>query len=77
MHTSSCVNLLIAAATKIEEEAELEILMDDAGGSGGIPTSSAITAIGAAILLADGKFVGSSKAKVKPELAIKIIWTLA
>jgi hypothetical protein len=42
--------LLIAAATKIEEETELEILMDDAGGSGGIPTSSAITAIGAGIL---------------------------
>ena len=42
---------LIAAATKIEEnEAEMEILLDDAGGSGGIPTSSAITAIGAGIL---------------------------
>jgi hypothetical protein len=42
---------LIAAATKIEEnEAEMEILLDDAGGGGGIPTSSAITAIGAGIL---------------------------
>ena len=48
----NCVNLLIEAATKIEEnEAELEILLDDAGGGGGIPTSSAITAIGAGILV--------------------------
>jgi len=34
----------------MEQEVELEILVDDAGETGGIPTSSAITAIGAAIL---------------------------
>ena len=44
------INLLIAAATKMEEEAELEILVDDAGEMGGISTTNAITVIGAAIL---------------------------
>ena len=44
------INLLIAAATKMEQEVELEILVDDAGETGGISAPSAITIIGAVIL---------------------------
>ena len=44
------INSIIAAATKMEEESELEILVDDAGENGGMSTKSAITAMGAAIL---------------------------
>ena len=50
MHSVVALILLIAAATKIEEETELEILMDDAGGSEGISGPSAITITGAVIL---------------------------
>ena len=47
----NCVNLLIAAATKIEEnEAELEILLDDARRGEGISGPSAVTITGATIL---------------------------
>ena len=43
--TNQNINLCIAGAEKMEEEIELEVL-DDVGGSGGLGTSSAITAIG-------------------------------
>ena len=43
------INLILAAATKVDEEKDLELLVDDAGGEG-MSTTDAITFIGAAIL---------------------------